>query len=157
MFRSQKGFTLIELVIVIVVLGLLAAMAIPRYIAIQQQARIAAVNGMAGGLRGAVALARAQYMVVGNNALATVDMDGTLVACSQGNVGPGPGGIPTAAGIVNAMQDTSGFTVATVGNVTTLQPTNGGSATCQITYTYTPPAAPATRAAAVILPATGGC
>jgi MSHA pilin protein MshA len=157
MTKSQKGFTLIELVIVIVILGLLAAFAISKYISIVRDARISAVNGLAGGARSAVALAMAKYMVVGTNTLATVDMYGTAVACSQGNVGPGPGGVPTAAGIVTALQDTSGFTVTTVGNVTTFQPTNGGSATCQAQYTYTPPAAPATSASGVVVVTTTGC
>ena len=131
MSRSQKGFTLIELVIVIVILGLLAALAIPKYIGIQQQARIAAVNGMAGGLRGAVALARAQYMAVGNMAAVTVNMDGTLVTCTAVT------GIPTAVatGITAAMQDTSGFTIAYAAGTATFRPTSGGSATCQALYT----------------------
>lgn len=45
---KNKGFTLIELVIVIIVLGILAAVAIPRFINIQQDARIAAIKGIAG-------------------------------------------------------------------------------------------------------------
>lgn len=46
--HKNKGFTLIELVIVIIVLGILAAVAIPRFINIQQEARIAAIKGVAG-------------------------------------------------------------------------------------------------------------
>jgi MSHA pilin protein MshA len=130
MIKTQKGFTLIELVVVIVILGILAAFAIPRYVNTTTEARTAAVNGIAGGLRSAVTLAKAKYQVVGNLALATVNMDGTLVACAVGT------GIPTgaAAGIGAALQDTSGFTIV-YGAVTTFQPTNGGSATCQASYT----------------------
>jgi MSHA pilin protein MshA len=129
MIKTRKGFTLIELVVVIVVLGILAAFAIPRYINITSEARIAAVNGMAGGLRSAVALARAKYQTVGTMTLATVDMDGTAVACAVGT------GIPTGAagGIGLALQDTAGFTVA-YGATSTFRPTNGGSLTCQASY-----------------------
>jgi len=48
MMHKNKGFTLIELVIVIIILGVLAAVAIPRFINIQQDARMAVINGIAG-------------------------------------------------------------------------------------------------------------
>jgi len=96
MVRTHKGFTLIELVVVIVILGILAAFAIPRYVNTTTDARIAAVNGLAGGLRSAVSLAKAKYQIVGNFTLATVDMDGTLVACAVGT-GSLPGPRPASA------------------------------------------------------------
>ncbi len=129
--RKSKGFTLIELVIVIVILGILAAVAIPRYIRIVADARKAAVNGLAGGLRGAVTLARAKYMVVGNNAASTVDMDGTLVEVQPGS------GVPlgTQAGIVTALTETTGYDVQPITSPTvTFWPTNGGAATCCVVY-----------------------
>jgi MSHA pilin protein MshA len=57
-----RGFTLIELVIVITVLGVLAAFAIPRFISVDSNARIAAVNSLAGALESAAALGYANCM-----------------------------------------------------------------------------------------------
>jgi len=53
MVKTQKGFTLIELVIVIVILGILAAVAIPRYVNLTTQARTAAVMAGLGGVKSA--------------------------------------------------------------------------------------------------------
>jgi len=59
---QQRGFTLIELVVVIVILGILAAFAVPRFMGLETEARIAAVKSLGGTLRSAAAMAHGVCM-----------------------------------------------------------------------------------------------
>ena len=136
--NKQAGFTLVELVVVIVILGLLAATALPKFINVTNQARTASLEGVAGGLRSAAALAQSQYVLNGVNTATVVVMGGSNVTVLSESANAGRGGRPvaTAAGISAAMPNPDGFNAPTyAGNTATYRPTTGGSATCQVVYT----------------------
>ncbi len=134
MRTRQQGFTLVEVVVVIVILGILAAVAIPRYISVTGDARKAAINGMAGAVRSAVAVVQARYVASGSLTSELVTMaDGTTVIV---NAGAG-GGIPTGvlAGIGNAVK-IDGFAFALVTGNATAEFTFASAITdCKVIYT----------------------
>ena len=73
--ENSKGFTLIELVVVIVILGILAAVALPRFMNATKDAHESAVRGAGGALASAVLLARSQWEVNRSKGMATPNID----------------------------------------------------------------------------------
>ena len=133
MGKQQQGFTLVELIVVIVILGILAATALPRFINVTTEARSAAVDGVAGALRSAVGLVQAKYTAAGGTGTTVTMADATSVTVAVTT------GIPvgTALGIGNALGSTEGIAIVyTDPAAVTFQP-SGGSATCQAVYNGT--------------------
>lgn len=69
---NEKGFTLIELIVVIVILGILAAVAIPKYQDLTNEARTAASEGVLGAAKGAAVMKFAKNLASGNTSTANM-------------------------------------------------------------------------------------
>ena len=85
--KKQGGFTLIELVVVIVILGILAVTAAPKFLNLQDDAKVSAVKGLAGGMKGAAGIVYGKAAVLGEdrNPDTTISSaDGTTVATAYG-------------------------------------------------------------------------
>lgn len=104
--RKEKGFTLIELVMVIVILGILAAFALPRFADLGGDAEEASLQGARGAVKSAAGIAHAAWLANGQGA--TVTLEGTDVSMVNGypsaDSSAAANGGTDAVGIVEAAQ-----------------------------------------------------
>ena len=120
--RKTKGFFLIELVLVIVIIGFLAATALPRFLAVREEATKASVEGVASNFAAAVLLVRAQWEGKGQikqNGYNVTNYDGTTFYLTT----------PTDSQLNNG-ELAPGYPLDTIFDGTTLSPANLSALRC---------------------------
>lgn len=127
--RKENGFTLIELVMVIVILGILAAFALPRFADLGSDARTSAIRGAAGAIKSAAAIAHSKALAAGE----TGDSGSITLERKTINLAYG---YPTATAILDAAQISSDDFDVDTGTPSTTIRAKGATTSeeCQVTY-----------------------
>jgi len=161
--RQTQGFTMIELIMVIVILGVLSAFALPRFADLGGSARAAAIEGLAGSMRSAIGITRAKWLADGSDAAATtINLDGVDVKIARGypiagtatptvdvlgiiaaaglpdttDAGATPGAVANYSNGDYTFTNTTTGTGATLANTLTI--TVRGGTSCEVAYTNFP-------------------
>lgn len=167
--RNQQGFTLIELIIVIIILGILAVTAAPKFADMQSDAKVSTINGLAGALKGAgnIVYAKAALSGLETGSQTTVEVGGGTLATENGYPAATQAALQQAADIPSsdwtfvagsgaaavAANPASGTIGLHAGGTVDFTETGSSGTSCHLTYT--PPSS--AGSAPVIDVVTGGC
>ena len=132
--KKRSGFTIIELVVVIIILAILAAFAIPKYMDMSTKSRVSVVNGLYGSMQAAAALVYSLALANGiTTATTNANLGGGLI------VSVGAGSYPTADpdyGIGAVLGSQTGFTPTNITSGVRYD-LKSGTATCSVQYLTT--------------------
>ncbi len=113
--RSRKGFTLIELIIVVVILGIISGVAIPKYLNLVASAKISTARGLGAAISSTIAAEHADYLVNGNDytlsdVLGNTQFSGGVTYNSASGSSPGSGEISFSGNTIYLNYKSRNFT-----------------------------------------------